>query len=127
MRRPFALATFLVLSAGLATADESPDFGSTLTGGWGGWRTSGLALEGAFKADVMSNRGGTLGRGNNTSTHLELTAKADFDRLWGWHGGSGMLQVINNNGGDLNIRRTGSSVGVTNIAVPVPTTRLFQA
>ncbi len=128
---PLALSALLALPPAHAE-DEAPDFGATLTGDWGGTRNAaaagGITLEGALKFDIMRNRGGALGNdGRNTSSHLELTGGFDFDKLWGWRGGSGMLQVLNNTGGDINLLRTGSANGVTNIAVPVPTTRLFQA
>jgi len=103
---------------------------STLTGDWGGARMAmaerGLLWEGTVKLDGFSNRGG-IGSGAGGSTHVELKLKADFARFAEWDGGTGVLQVIDDRRTGINARRTGSLMGVTNIEVPVPTSRLFQA
>jgi len=80
------LATACVLFASLsfpAAAEEStPDYAATtLTGDWGGARSSlwkqGIALEAGLKLDSLRNRGG-IRDGGQTVTHLELKLRADL-------------------------------------------------
>ncbi|HTZ00098.1 MAG TPA: carbohydrate porin [Rhodocyclaceae bacterium] len=116
---------------GYAQGDDTPDFAAnTLTGDWGGARPtaakSGILWEGLLKLDTFRNSGGRAD-GGAQSLDLELKMKLDFERLAGWQGGSGMIRVLDDSHAGVNARRTGSLTGVSNIEVPVPASRLFEA
>ena len=120
------------LALPLAThAEEAPDYaGATLSGDWGGSRSAawqnGWALDAALKVDTMRNRGGSS-RGSRSMSNLDLRAKADLGKIAGWDDATAYLHVLDNRGAGVNARHTGSLVGVSNIEVPVPTTRIFHA
>lgn len=114
-----------------AEAEKEPDLNeTTLTGDWGGrrsaWAKSGFVIESAFKIDSLDNKGGTLD-GRKSMTNLDIKLKADFEKLTGWEGTTGMIHILDNGGAGLNAQRVGSQVGVSNIEVGNVTTRLFQA
>ncbi len=115
----------------LAEPEPAPDYATTtLSGDWGGSRSElwrrGLALEAGLKFDSLHNRGGTA-NGGQTVTHLELKLRADLEKLLGWNSTVAYLNTDTDRGAGINARRTGSLMGVSNIEVPVPTTRLFHA
>lgn len=125
-----ALLAALALPAA-AEPEAAPDYASTtLSGDWGGSRTDlwrrGLAFEAAFKADSLRNRGG-MRDGSQTVSHLELKLRADLDKLLGWKDAVAYINTDTDEGAGINARRTGSLMGVSNLEVPVPTTRLFHA
>ncbi|MDP2826783.1 MAG: carbohydrate porin [Sulfuritalea sp.] len=126
----FALLAGLSLPA--AAADESaPEYAiSTLTGDWGGARSElwqqGIALEAGLKFDSLRNRGGTRD-GSQTVSHLEFKLRADLEKLLGWSNAVAYINSDTDTGAGINARRTGSLMGVSNIEVPLPTTRLFHA
>src|SRR3990167_6182343 len=129
MRLP---ATTMTLLAGLAwsfaaAAEDAPDYaGTTLTGDWNGARSalwqSGVALEAGLKLDSLRNRGGLMD-GGQTVTHLELKLRADLQKLLGWNNAVAYVNTDTDGGAGINARRTGSLMGVSNIEVPVQTTR----
>jgi porin len=131
-----SLALFAALCGALALpltthAEDAPDYaGATLSGDWGGSRTAawqnGWTLDAALKVDTMRNRGG-ISRGSNSMSNLDLRAKADLGKIAGWDDATAYLHVLDNRGTGINARHTGSLVGVSNIEVPVPTTRIFHA
>lgn len=133
MRLP---ATTLALLASLAlplaaAAEDAPDYaGTTLTGDWSGTRSAlwqrGVALEAGLKLDSLRNRGG-IRDGGQTVTHLELKLRADLQKLLGWNSTVAYVNTDTDGGAGINARRTGSLMGVSNIEVPVQTTRLFHA
>lgn len=111
-------------------ADDMPDFAmATMTGDWGGARSAawraGLQLEAGFKADVLQGRRGES-RATRNVRHLDLKLRADLDRLLGWQDTVAFLNVIDDRGAGSNAH-AGSLMGVSNIEVPVPTTRVFNA
>jgi len=114
-----------------AEAEAAPDYAkSTLLGDWSGSRGElwqrGIALEAGLKVDSLHNRGGATA-GSQTVSHLELKLRADLDKLLGWSDAVAYLNTDTDSGAGINARRTGSLMGVSNIEVPVPTTRLFHA
>jgi porin len=122
----------LNVSSALAQSEPAtPDFQETLTGDWGGLRGvsagKGFEWEGALKVDSLRNRG-ALRDGTKSVSHLDIKLKMDFDKAFGWEGGSGMINIIRDAGHGLNAQHVGSFLGVTNLEVPFPiTTRLFHA
>ncbi|MCX7157326.1 MAG: carbohydrate porin [Rhodocyclales bacterium] len=123
------LATLVLPVA--AEPEAAPDYArSTLSGDWGGSRSElwqrGLALEAGLKFDSLRNHGGIMD-GSQTVSHLELKLRADLEKLLGWSDAVAYLNTDTDRGAGINARRTGSLMGVSNIEVPVPTTRLFHA
>jgi porin len=126
-----AVLTLSTLTSVSFAAEDAPDYAtSTLTGDWGGlrsqWWQQGIALEAGLKIDALHNRGG-LARGAQTVSHLELKLRTDLEKIWGWESTVAYVNVDTDSGSGINARRTGSLMGVSNIEVPVPTTRLFHA
>ena len=135
MRIPFAqtLAAAIALFATLplAEADVAPDYaGATLSGDWNAARgnawQAGWAWDATLKVDTLSSRGGTA-PGSRSMSNFDLRLKADLARIAGREGATAYLHLLDNRGAGINARQTGSLMGVSNIEVPVPTTRLFQA
>ena len=133
---PQHLAAAIVLFAALAApvaaeAEAAPDYASaTLSGDWGGARSEawrgGWAWDAALKVDTLDSRGGAAS-GSRSMSHVELRLKADLARIADWEGATAYLHVLDNRGAGINARQTGSLMGVSNIEVPVPTTRIFHA
>lgn len=134
-RTAMRASTFFALSfiavAGPAQAEDAPDHAATtLSGDWGGtrgdlWRR-GIALEGGLRFDSLHNHGGARD-GTQTVRHLELKLRADLEKLMGWHSAVAYFNTVTDGGAGINAQLTGSLMGVSNIEVPVPTTRLFHA
>ena len=111
--------------------DDIPDYASeTLTGDWGGTREKiherGILLDLSLKVDLLRNRGG-LADGGHNMRHLDIKLKADMEKILGWRGATGFINLIHDSGDKLNERYTGSFMGVSNIEVPVDTHRFFHA
>jgi porin len=107
------------------------DYSETLTGDWGGARTSlddaGVSTEIVYKADVMSNVAGGLKEGTRGLDNLDVVFGFDGQKLVGVEGLSGVVHLLNNNGGRPNEDLVGSAQGVNNIEVSRSTGKLFQA
>ncbi len=126
-----AAAIALLATLPLAAADAAPDYASaSLSGDWNGARgnawQAGWAWDATLKVDTLSSRGGTAS-GSRSMSHLELRLKADLARIADREGATAYLHVLDNRGAGINARQTGSIMGVSNIEVPVPTTRIFHA
>src|SRR5580698_493304 len=106
----FRFATWPVLGAALfgaaGTAAQEVDTGKaakptstqmqpppqeTLTGDWGGIRTSlhniGIDITGGFKGELMGNISGDMPRELTQSGELDAAATIDAGKLWGLTGG----------------------------------------
>ncbi|MFH1873480.1 MAG: carbohydrate porin [Pseudomonadota bacterium] len=119
------------LSLATAAAESAPDYAATTLGGdWGGARSAlwqrGLALEAGLKFDSLHNRGG-IRSGGRTVSHVDIKLRADLDKLLGWNNAVAYLNTISNAGAGINALHSGSLMGVSNLEVPVATTRLFHA
>lgn len=132
-RRLSAAAATLLAGLSLATraAESPPDYAATtLSGDWNGARSElwqrGVALEAGLRFDSLRNRGGATD-GGHTLSHLELKLRADLERLLGWTHAIAYFNIDTDAGSGINARHTGSLMGVSNIEVPLPTTRLFHA
>jgi len=109
-----------------------PDFeANTLTGDWTGWRTEqsgqGWDWDVGLRLDQMSVVRGGKAQGGRLLSHLDLKLKADLDRLMAWSGATAYFNLIDNRGGKPNADNVGGLLGVSNIEVPVGTSRLFHA
>lgn len=107
-----------------------PDFSAaTLTGDWGGLRTTawqnGFQWEAGLKWDAVHGRNGERSA-TRSVTHLDLKLRTDLDKVFGWQDTVAYVNVIDDRGSGSNAH-AGSLMGVSNIEVPVATTRLFHA
>ncbi|MEF8704070.1 MAG: carbohydrate porin [Candidatus Accumulibacter sp. UW26] len=114
------------------TAADTPDWqASTLGGDWGGARKrlydAGVEAELVYTADFLRNNTGGLQRGSAYMGHVDLILQLDGEKLFGWTGGSGYLQLIDNSGGRFNLNEVGSLMGVGNLEAPVNRSGVFQA
>ena len=129
------LATVVIATVSgtsIAAGDSAPDYAAeTLSGDWNGlrsqWHKQGLALDLAFKSDVLRVTKGGLGRGGRPINHFDLGATADLEKLAGWSGATGFVNFIYDGGGKTSADYLGSLLGASNIEVGVSTTRIFQA
>lgn len=122
----------IALSTSCVVAAETPDYdASTLTGGWGGLRSEqsgrGWDWELGARVDQMSVVRGGLKRGGRPASHIDLKLKADLEKIVDWSGTTALVNLLDDRGGKVNEDYVGSLLGVTNIEVPVATSRLFQA
>jgi porin len=113
-----------------ALADEAPDFAaSTISGDWGGARTvaweNGYQLEAGLKWDALHGRNKDRSATRNM-VHTDLKLRTDLDKVLGWQDTVAYLNVIDDRGSGSNAH-AGSLMGVSNIEVPVSTTRVFHA
>lgn len=114
-----------------AEQELAPDFAaSTLSGNWGGLRKeawhAGWDWDATLKVDTLNNRGGQR-TGTRAMTNLDIRLKADLSKIADWDGATAYLHILDNRGKGLNGQNTGSLMGVSNIEVAVPTTRVFHA
>lgn len=79
-----------------------------------------------YKLDVLRSRGG-MNDGRGTLGNLDFRLRADLNEILGWKDGIAYLQIIHDHGDPLNAGHTGSLMGVSNIEVPVNTTKIFHA
>lgn len=116
----------------LAGEEAAPNFAEeTLTGDWGGARSSaakrGIQFDGLTRIDAFRNRG-AIRNGSRHVSHVDLKLKMDLEKAVGWNGGSAMINVLNDGSWGPNAQLVGAQMGVTNVEVNSPTTtRLFQA
>jgi porin len=127
---PLALLAFI----GICLANDESDRNyatETLTGDWSGlrsaWLKQGVNVEAGLKVDHMHNRRGASARGGTTMRHLDLKLRADLDPLFGLSGTTAYIHAIDDRGTGANDRHFGSLMGVSNIEVPVSTSRFFHA
>ena len=131
MQGPVVIALALLAIATSVLAEDAPDYAAaTLSGDWSGARSElwrrGIALDVGVRVDSLRNRGGARD-GTETVKHLELKLRADLEKLFGWDSTVAYFNTITDGGSGINAQRTGSLMGVSNIEVPVSTTRLFHA
>ena len=91
MRYFFAMTMAVCLANAVNAAEEKgPDWNDlTLTGDWGGTRSSlynkGVSLEFTHKSDVLANTSGGIQRGTVWLGHTEARIKMDMEKLAGWN------------------------------------------
>jgi len=111
---------------------ETPDYkASTLTGDWAGLRAEqsnqGLNWDFGLRLDYMPVLRGGKSNGGRPLSHLDIKLTADLDKLFEWQGTTAFINLIDDRGGKPNADHVGSLLGVSNIEVPVGTTRIFHA
>lgn len=125
------LPLLMLAAPGFASDEEAPDYAqATLIGDPGGRRIAawqaGWAIDAGLKFDAIHTRGG-LGHGSRAMSNIDLRIRADLSKIAGRDGATAYLHILDNRGDGINSRFTRSLLGVSNIEVPVPTTRIFHA
>ncbi|SBT03082.1 Carbohydrate-selective porin OprB [Candidatus Accumulibacter aalborgensis] len=115
-----------------AAADDTPNWQEiTVTGDWGGARKrlydAGVQADLLYTADYLYNTTGGLQRGGAYVGHADIIVQFDGEKLFGWKGGSGYLQLISNSGGRPNLNYVGSLMGIDNFEAPVNRSGIFKA
>lgn len=125
----------IALLAGTANAAEenSPDWNAeTLTGDWGGTRSSlydkGVSLEFTHKSDILANttKGGGK-RGAAWMGYTDARITMDMEKLLNWNATTVFFQYHSELGSKFNRDYVGSFVGVNNIEVGTNTAQFLHA
>ncbi len=127
-------ALFILSVASPLKAQETSHWGETLTGDWGGLRTSlsnkGVSLEFSHKSDVLLNTSGGIKTGSvwlaNTGTRVRL----DMGKLAGWSDTAALVQYHAQHGNQakgFNGGYIGSFSGMDNIETGVNAAQFYQA
>jgi len=126
-------ATVIALGSPVLAAEDAASGYSedTLTGDWNGlrsdWYRHGLAVDIGYKWDMLRLNSGGLRRGGRPIGQFDFRAKGDMEKLMGWNATTAFVNFIYNGGGKLNRDHLGSLLGVSNLEVPVSTSRFYQA
>lgn len=123
---------FLLSGIAFAEEEKAPDWNTeTLTGDWGGTRSSlynnGIDIGFSHKSDVLSNTSGGVKRGTAWLGHTEARIKMDMEKLWGWNTTSAYVHFHSDLGSKFNRDYVGSFIGVDNIETSVNTGQFFHA
>ncbi len=118
--------------ASLVLADDDAGYReSTLTGDWGGARTSllnrGIGADIVYKFDVMSNAAGGVKTGTETLDNLDIKFSVDGEKLFGSKGTTALIYFLNNNGSPPGSRLVNDAEGIDNIEVQTPGAKLYEA
>ncbi|MDD2914959.1 MAG: carbohydrate porin [Gallionella sp.] len=114
-----------------AKEEKSPDWNAeTLTGDWGGTRSSlyekGVEFGFTHKSDVLSNLSGGIKRGTVWMGNTEARVKMNLEKLAGWDATSAYIQYHSQLGSKFNRDYVDSFVIVDNIESN-NTAKFFQA
>lgn len=128
------ILTVAALFACIANAAEEndPDWNAqTLTGDWGGTRSSlynkGVSLEFTHKSDILANTSGGIRRGAVWMGHTEARVRMDLDKLAGWDAATAYIHYHSQLGSKFNRDYVGSFIGVDNIETSVNTAQFYHA
>ncbi len=126
------MATALLASSSNAAEDAGPDWNAaTLTGDWGGARSSlynkGVSLEFTHKSDVLSNVSGGIKRGTAWMGYTDARIRMDMEKLQGWDATTAFIQYHSELGSKFDRDYVGSFVSVNNIEVSTNTAQFMHA
>jgi porin len=136
IKKIFAILAALFMSPlAVLAADECPNWKeSTLTGDWGGSRSSlcekGVVIELTHKSDWLNNTSGGVAQGSVLLMNSEAAVGIDLDKLAGWGGASAFVLYHaqhGNQANDFNGANVGSFAGVSNIETGNSTGQFYQA
>lgn len=135
MSNRLAKAAFIgLLLSNVAFAEEEKTPGwntETLTGDWGGARSSlydkGVAVELTHKSDMLANTSGGASRGSVWLMNSEAAVSLDLDKLAGWDAASAFIQYHVQHGNKSINNYVGSFAGVDNIETGNSTGQFYQA
>jgi len=128
----FLAATTIALGFPAFAAEEAaPGYAEdTLSGDWNGlrsdWYRRGLAVDLGYKWDLLRVTRGGLQSGGRPIGHFDVRLAADLEKLAGWKDATAFVNFIYDGGGKTNRDYLGSQLSISNIEVPVSTTRFFQ-
>jgi porin len=80
-----------------------------------------------YTSDIWTNVRGGLRRGTRYLDNLDLTAKLDADRAFGWRGATLFAYVLTNNGVGMSRSLVGNFQDSSNIETAVRAVRLYEA
>jgi len=135
MAKRLAMAVFLGLAmsnSAFAEDEAAPDWNAeTLTGDWGGARTSlydkGIDLGFTHKSDILSNISGGIKRGTAWMGYTEARASMDMEKLAGWDATTAYIHFHSELGSRFNRDYVDSFVSVNNIEVGTNTAQFLHA
>jgi porin len=128
----FAMLAPCAASHAQQAAQEPPDFWhrDTLTGDWGGLRTTladqGIAITATYTAEVFANVQGGMKRGASYDGLFLPQVDVDLDKLLGWHGATFRASMIQGHGPSMSQGWVGNLLGVSGIVAVPPATRLYN-
>jgi porin len=126
------LLVVLLAATPLAAQESAPDIWhrDTLTGDWGGIRTTlsnhGVAFTITYTADLQANVAGGIRRGAVFDGLLQPQVDVDLDKLIDWHGASARVSMLQITGPSLSAWYAGNLLNVSSINA-LPATRLYSA
>jgi porin len=129
------VAAILPLAASFAQAKDAPKSiweQDTLTGDWGGARTTlkdkyGIDIAVTYINEVLDVLHGGLAQRGSYEGRLDFTAEADLEKLVGWKGASAHVTVYQIHGSQNNAAANAGSIADPSNIDAVRTTRLFTA
>ena len=137
LKRHIVVLMLMTLFSGASNAaeEESPDWNATtLTGDWGGTRSSlydkGITVEFTHKSDMLSNTSGGIRRGSVWLANTEAAINMDLGKLADWDATTVFIQYHVQHGDqtkDFNGAYVGSFAGVSNIETGTSTGQFYQA
>lgn len=80
-----------------------------------------------YTADVWHNARGGIRKGTRYLDNLDITAKVDAERAFGWRGATLFAYVLYNNGNGMSRDLVGDFQSASNIETAVRAARLYQA
>lgn len=127
-----ALIGLVVSNIAFAEDEKAPDWNAeTLSGGWGGARSSlydkGITVELTHKSDLLANTSGGVARGAVVLMNSEAAVNMDLGKLAGWDATTAFIQYHVQHGNKSINNYAGSFAGVDNIETGASTGQFFQA
>jgi porin len=102
----------------------------TLTGDWGGLRTAlaeqGITFTASYIGEVFANVQGGMKRGTTYDGLFLPQIDIDLEKLVGWQGATFRVSMLQAHGQSIATRYVGNLIGISNIAVVPPSTRLYN-
>jgi porin len=122
----------VVSNIAFAEDEKAPDWNvETLSGGWGGARSSlydnGITVELTHKSDLLANTSGGVARGAVVLMNSEAAVNMDMGKLAGWDATTALIQYHVQHGNRSINDYVGSFAGVDNIETGTSTGQFYQA
>lgn len=126
------IIALLLCQAPAYAGEDSPDWNAdTLTGDWGGTRTSlfrkGVEIGITHKSDVLSNVKGGLENGTEWIGHTEARLSLDLEKMMGWDATTAYFDFHSDLGSKFNTNNVGAFMGVDNVEVGRNTAQFYHA
>ncbi len=133
MAKRLAMAIFFgLVVSNIAFAEDEPDWNAeTLSGDWGGARSSlydkGVTVELTHKSDMLAVVSGGIKHGSAWMGNTEAGIQMDLEKLLGWDAATAYIHYHSQLGGKFNRDHVGSFIGVDNIENGVNTGQFDHA